>query len=96
MIKPEDREPELGPFSIYVEAFHEVSSCRQIGFGLGPIPFTAIAEYFTIFPIGEDFEEFLYLMRRMDSALLQIENKKGAASGKGTSGNKDHGRRPRR
>ena len=62
-------------FRYYIDAFHELSSCRSIGMALGPIPFTAIAEYSKLFDI-EDFEEFHYLMRVMDNKFLEMESKK--------------------
>jgi hypothetical protein len=46
---------------------------------LGPIPFTAIAEYSKLFDI-EDFEEFHYLMRVMDNKFLEMETKKSKSS----------------
>jgi hypothetical protein len=39
---------------------------------LGPISFTAIAEYFRIYELS-DFDEFAYLIRRMDSVFLELE-----------------------
>lgn len=31
--------------NLYVAIFMELSSCRSIGFGMGPIPWTAVNEY---------------------------------------------------
>lgn len=42
---------------------------------VGPIPFSAIREYATIYEV-EDFHEFLWLIRKMDSAYLSEDNKK--------------------
>lgn len=42
----------------------------------GPIPFTAIVEYFRLYEIGGEWEEFIYLVRRMDNAYLSLEAKK--------------------
>lgn len=39
--------------------------------GIGPIPFTAIAEYFRIYEL-DDFDEFAYIIRRMDSVFLEL------------------------
>jgi hypothetical protein len=74
-LKPEDSEPEISQFRYYIDAFHELSSCRSIGMALGPIPFTAIAEYSKLFDV-EDFEELHYLMRFMDNKFLELEAKK--------------------
>lgn len=75
MLKPEDEEPEVGPFEFYLAAFRELGSCRNIGMSMGPIPFTAIVEYSKIFDVG-DFEDFHYLIRLMDDTLLDLESKK--------------------
>lgn len=76
-LKPEDREPDIGPFDFYFEAFKELSSCRVSGMALGPIPFTAIVEYSKLYAI-EDIDEFRYVIRRMDDFLLDHENKKAS------------------
>lgn len=62
----------------YIDAFHELSTCRISGMGLSPIPFTAISHYATIYDI-EDFEEFLYIIRVMDTAFLNINRRKQKA-----------------
>lgn len=72
---PDDLAPNIEPFSFYIEAFRELSSCRPQGFGTGPIPFTAIVDYSKIYNV-EDFDEFLYFVRLMDSKVLELENKK--------------------
>ena len=41
--------------------------------GIGPIPFTAIAEYARIFNV-EDFDEFLYIIRVMDNQFVKSQN----------------------
>lgn len=57
--------------------------------GASAIPFTAIHEYFKIFGSG-DFEEFLYYIRLMDDALMQLESAKQGGKQKGpTSGKPD-------
>ncbi len=60
--------------------------------GIGPIPFTAIVEYFTIYDL-EDFEEFSYVIRHMDNIYLQLNTgvstrEKGGKKSDGT-GNPD-------
>lgn len=63
---------------------------------LGPIPFTAIVEYATIFDVG-DFEDFLYLMRLMDETLMSLDNaradRKQSGSDNGSKKNSSKGRR---
>lgn len=95
-------EPNLGPFSFYVEAFKEIGTCRSGSFTMGPIPFTAIVEYFKVFNVQDDFEDFHYLIRRMDNALLKAESDKERAkssvkeangTGKTAKGNSNKGGR---
>ena len=74
-------EPDVGPFSIYLEAFYELGTCRVSGLAEGPIPFTAMVEYFKIYRIG-NFEEFKYLIRRMDNTYLEIQSKKAEKNSK--------------
>ena len=72
MIKEEDLEPSIIGFEFYYDAFGELSTTRQSGFNLGPIPFTAIVEYFTIYNIDGDFDEFASIIRRMDKVYLDL------------------------
>ena len=80
-MKPEDVEPNVGPFAFYLDAFRELSSCRSGGFGLSPIPFTAIVEYARIYEV-EDFHEFLDIVREMDAELLRLESQSQAKKSK--------------
>lgn len=57
------------------EAFWALSSSRQIGMGIGPIPFEPIDRYADRYHI-EDFEEFHHLIRAMDAAFLEHHNRK--------------------
>lgn len=75
MIKPEHIPPDVGDFQFYLDAFNELSTCRPSGFGTGPIPFTAIKEYFTMYEV-EDFLDFLEVIRIMDREYLSIQSKK--------------------
>ena len=77
-IKDGDKEPELGPFHFYVDAFRELNTCRG-GMGNSPIPFTAIADYVKIYKL-EDFDELLYYIRAMDNKLMELDNAKGKSS----------------
>jgi hypothetical protein len=85
MLKDEDKEPDIGGFQFYFDAFQELSTSRQVGMGLGPIPFTAIAEYFRIYELA-DFDEFAYLIRRMDNVFLELESAEDAARSKQQEG----------
>lgn len=72
---PDDLAPNVEPFGFYIESFRELSTCRSQGFGMGPIPFTAIIDYSKIYNV-EDFDEFLYFIRLMDSKVIELETKK--------------------
>lgn len=75
-VKEEDAEPYLGPLDFYTDAFLELGTCRPVGMGLAPIPFTAIIEYSRIYEL-EDVEEFAYLMRLMDRTFIRLSRAKG-------------------
>ncbi len=79
--RTDDREANVWAFHLYIDAFEELSSCRVNTLSLGPIPFTAIVEYSKIFDVG-DFEEFLYLIRRMDHRYLILMAEKSKAKSK--------------
>lgn len=74
--------PDIGPFIFYVDAFNELSTCRQSGMGIGKIPFTAIHEYAKIYNI-EDFQSFNYLIRVMDNKVIKLSDKKSKDDGNG-------------
>ena len=74
LIREEDLEPNISVFEFYIDAFYELSTCRN-GEGLVPIPFTAIVEYARIYEI-EDIEDFQYLIRRMDNCFINNERAK--------------------
>lgn len=87
MLKEEDKAPPIEMFQYYVDAFIELGTCRNSSMSLGPIPFTAISEYAKIYGV-EDFEEFLYLIRRMDKALMDMEANSGRGQSKKGNNNK--------
>lgn len=64
-------EPELAEYLDFEwRAFHEVSRDRQIGFGLGPIPWTTVDRYAERHLIDDpdSFERFSKLIFAMDDA----------------------------
>ena len=61
-------------FRFYIDAFFELDSCRPRE-TLSPIPFTAIAEFAKMFKVW-NFEEFLYLIRRLDNAYMKLTDSK--------------------
>src|SRR5690606_27200047 len=69
--------PELMPgLEVFLEAFWDLSTCRQIGMGLGPIPWTSVQEYCRINGGGEDFNRDIhYHVRQLDIAYLEWANK---------------------
>lgn len=81
IVKAEDEPQDLLGLDTYLDAFRELGTCRSNSMGLGPIPFTAIVEYSRLYDVG-DFEEFNYIIRRMDNALLDSDSKKQAAKTK--------------
>lgn len=96
-VREEDIEPDLGPFSFYLDAFGVLGTCRQIGMGAGPIPFTAILEYSNLYDVG-DFESFFTVIKMMDEKFLQIQaeklDKKKSKDGNNGNANKtNQGRR---
>lgn len=94
-LRPEDVAPEVGPFGLYIEAFNELSTCRPGSMGgISAIPFVAVVEYAKLYGIeGEELDELLYIIRRMDAELIQLESKKqGNQNGsKGSKGNRSKG-----
>ena len=72
-LREEDREIDVSCFSFYTDAFWELSTCRQIGMGLGPIPFTSLMEYAKLREV-EEIDDFLYVIRVMDNAYLKVTN----------------------
>lgn len=54
---------------LFWSAFWSLSTCRQVGMGVGPIMWTAIKEYAEYFQI-DDLEEFYFLISQMDAVYL--------------------------
>lgn len=92
LLQSKDIAPNVEPFGFYVEAFNELSSCRPSGFGVGPIPFTAIVEYAKIYDVG-DFHEFLDIIRTMDAKFMEIESKKSKSNVNTNKTHQNNGRR---
>ena len=72
------RRPELrAGLWVYSHAFRELSTCRQIGFGHGPIPWLAIRAWCVDWGFdGDEYEYFVAMIRAMDNAFLEYVNKK--------------------
>lgn len=65
--------PSLMPgLDFYFTAFNELNTCRSVGMGAGPIPWTVIQEYADREGLdGEERSCLLYLIRAMDNAYLE-------------------------
>jgi hypothetical protein len=62
---------------MYYEAFTELSTCRQVGMGMGPIPWTAIDRYGDRYGFqGEGFEYLVRMVRALDDVFLAHSRKK--------------------
>lgn len=91
-----NQQPNIEPFAFYRDAFSELSTCRNES---SAIPFTSIVEYFKIYGEGEDFEDFIYVIRSMDNTLLEITAKKRESkngSSRTNTSDKNKVRSPRR
>jgi hypothetical protein len=73
-----NNEPEVYPIDeFYLSAFSELSTCRQIGMGTGPIPWGEIAQFAQFSGLDdENFSTFVQVMRAMDSVYLKWVGKK--------------------
>jgi hypothetical protein len=69
----------------YWNAFNELSSERQIGMGLGPIPLSAIRRYAEEWELdGDEYEVFYSIIRKMDIKYLDMTHSKNQTQdGKG-------------
>lgn len=64
-----DRPELLDGDEFYIKAFWELSTGRQIGFSLGPIPWDQILLYAQMHGI-DDIEAFVEIIRALDSTHL--------------------------
>lgn len=70
--------PELLPgLELFWLAFMELSDSRNIGMGLGPIPWKVIHDYCVVYDLnGEQMEEMHHHIRELDSAYLEHQRRK--------------------
>jgi len=70
--------PEIGSgLELYYYGFMEISDSRQIGMGLGPIPWKVVHEYCAFLELDEDQTEAMhYHIREMDGAFLEHNRSK--------------------
>lgn len=70
-------KPEIEPgLSMYWEAFSKLGSCRQIGMGIGPVPWTAIEAWADAHGYDDDHREDLhYHVEALDAVYMKHANK---------------------
>ncbi|WVW77405.1 tail chaperonin [Stenotrophomonas phage vB_SmaS_Bhz59] len=57
---------------LYYQGFLDLTSCRQIGMGIGPISLLSVLEYCVINGIeGEQREDFVWLVTHLDAKYLE-------------------------
>lgn len=78
-------QPEIEPHQkLYWDAFHELSTERQIGMGAGPIPRSAIKVYADELGIvGDDYDPFHLIIRKMDNEYLSLLHSSHKSQDKG-------------
>lgn len=75
-------ELQMG-LQLYWIAFTDLNSCRQIGYSVAPIPWTAIREYAVANGFDEEQEEdLIYLMGCMDREYIKFTNRKSDVTSK--------------
>ncbi len=67
----------LTGLELFYAAFFELATCRGVGFGEGPIPWTAIHTYCVDYDIvGEQREDMHLHVRTMDNTYLNYQSSK--------------------
>lgn len=62
---------------LYIEAFFDLDSERQVGFSILPIPWRSIVNYAQVYGFDdEQREDLIFLVRKMDNAHIERLNKK--------------------
>ena len=76
------KAPELRfGLQLYYAGFLDLTSCRNIGMGLGPIPLLSMLEYCLINDIsGEQREDFVWFIQRLDHKYLSWSSKNNGKS----------------
>lgn len=74
--------PELWPgLELFYLAFLELSSTRNVGFGLGPIPWTSMSDYCVAHDIeGEQRDDLIYHVSHLDLEYLKYKDKKESSN----------------
>lgn len=72
---------------LYLDAFLDLSSCRDIGMAEGPIPWSSMADYCRAYELeGEQRDNLFYHVRALDVVYLRhkaakLERKHGKSKG---------------
>jgi hypothetical protein len=71
--------PDLWPgLELYFQAWIDLDSCRSIGLGVGPIPWTAIEAYSISMDLDSDKRARMHrLVRALDRVYLDHNRKQG-------------------
>lgn len=71
-------KPDIFPGDyFYLRAFYDLNTCRQVGMGLGPIPWNVVIQYAGISELEQELiEPFIHIIRMMDNAYLDYHEKK--------------------
>ena len=60
-------------------AFTDLSTCREVGMAIGPIPWTAIRAYADTYDLGlDEFNDLVYHLGQMDAAYMDYHHRKAA------------------
>ena len=79
-----DVQPVQAHQKLYLLAFQDCTTCRQVGMGLGPIPWTAVREWCTAARLSEiESDEVWFVVTRIDEAFLK-HSAEQMSSGKNT------------
>lgn len=69
--------------AFYYDAFFDLTSERQVGFGEGPIPTTAILRYASHYEMDSlEESDLLFFVRRLDNAYLEHQSSKAKRKGR--------------
>ena len=71
-------KPEITTgLDLYWKAFQDLSSDRDIGMGVGPIPWSSLNAWAARNSIrGDDFERFVMVLRGLDNIYMEKQGKK--------------------
>jgi hypothetical protein len=78
-----DRPSLMPGLDIFYSAFMDLSTCRSVGMGVGPIPLTSIYAYIDFEDLSDDTADaLLEHIRVMDTAFLRYHREKMEAARK--------------